>query len=243
MRILLVDDEPRLLASLRKGLIAEGHSIEVAEDGELGLRLAESSMFDAIVLDIMLPKLNGFVVCARLRAAGNWTPILMLTAKDGEHDIAEALDTGADDYLTKPFSMVVLVARLRALARRGAPERPTLLVVDDLVVDPARRHCTRGTTDIALTPKEFAVLEYLMRRHGEVVTKPEIIAQAWGADYDGDSNIIEVYVANLRKKIDAPFSTSNLRTVRSVGYEIASDIADRRPSTPPSGPEGTLTRS
>lgn len=230
MRILLVDDEPRLLASLRKSLVAEGHDVEVAEDGERGLRLAESSEFDAIVLDIMLPKLNGFVVCARLRAAGNWTPILMLTAKDGEHDIAEALDTGADDYLTKPFSMVVLVARLRALARRGATQRPSQLVVDDLVLDPARRHCSRGTTDLALTRKEFAVLEFLMRRQGEVLARTEILAQAWGADYDGDSNIVEVYVANLRKKIDAPFRTSNLRTVRGVGYEIASDIADRLPA-------------
>ena len=232
VRVLVVDDERRLLGSVRKGLIGEGHDVEVAGDGEAGLRLAEGSTFDAIVLDIMLPKLNGFVVCERLRAAGNWTPILMLTAKDGDHDIAEALDTGADDYLTKPFSMVVLVARLRALSRRGVTVRPTLLRVDELVVDPARRCCTRGPGEIALTPKEFAVLEYLMRRQGEVGSKREIIGQVWNADYDGDPNIVEVYVSNLRRKVDAPFGTSNLRTIRGVGYEVASDLADAEGPSP-----------
>ncbi len=229
MKVLLVEDERRLAASLRKGLVAEGHLVEVASDGEQGLWMASSSAFDAIVLDIMLPKLNGFQVCEQLRTAGNWTPILMLTAKDGEHDIAEALDTGADDYLTKPFSQVVLLARLRALTRRGATERPSVMSVDDLVVDPARRRCRRGTVDIALTPKEFTVLEYLLRRQGEAVTKAEILGHGWDFAYDGDPNIVEVYVSNLRRKIDAPFQTSNLRTVWGVGYEIVSATTDGPP--------------
>lgn len=226
MKVLLVEDERRLAASLRKGLVAEGHTVEVANDGEQGLWLAQNAPFDAIVLDIMLPKLNGFQVCEKLRTAGNWTPILMLTAKDGEHDIAEALDTGADDYLTKPFSQVVLLARLRALTRRSASERPALMKVDDLVVDPARRRCRRGTVDVTLTPKEFTVLEYLMRRHGEAVTKAEILAHAWDFAYDGDPNIVEVYVSNLRRKIDAPFGCTNLRTVWGVGYEVISAGVD-----------------
>ncbi len=223
MKVLLVEDEARLASSLRRGLVADGHLVEIAADGEQGLWLASSTPFDAIVLDIMLPKLNGFQVCARLRQAGVWTPILMLTAKDGEHDIAEALDTGADDYLTKPFSLVELGARLRALTRRGAVERPALLRVDALVVDPARRRCRRGEVDIALSPKEFAVLEFLMRRQGEAVSKADILGHAWDFAYDGDPNIVEVYVSNLRRKIDAPFGTTNLATVWGVGYEIVSN--------------------
>ena len=229
MRVLLVEDERRLAASLRRGLVAEGHTVEMAADGEQGLWLAQNTTFDAIVLDIMLPKLNGFAVCERLRAADNWTPILMLTAKDGEHDIAEALDAGADDYLTKPFSQVVLLARLRALTRRNTTERPALLSVDDLVIDPARRRCRRGSVDIALTPKEYTVLEYLIRRQGEAVSKAEILAHGWDFAYDGDPNIIEVYVSNLRRKIDAPFGCTNLRTVWGVGYEIVSALVDRTP--------------
>ena len=227
MKLLLVEDERRLAASLRKGLIAEGHTVDVANDGEQGLWLAQSTPFDAIILDIMLPKLNGYQVCEKLRSAGNWTPILMLTAKDGEHDIAEALDTGADDYLTKPFSQVVLLARLRALTRRGAMERPTVLSVDDLVLDPARRRCHRGDVEISLSPKEFTVLEYLLRRQGEAVTKSDILGHGWDFAYDGDPNIVEVYVSNLRRKVDAPFHTSNLRTVWGVGYEIAPASSDR----------------
>ncbi len=224
MKVLLVEDEPRLAVSLRKGLLAEGHSVEIASDGEQGLWMATNTPFDAVVLDIMLPKLNGFQVCAKLRESGVWTPILMLTAKDGEHDIAEALDLGADDYLTKPFSLVELAARLRALARRGAAERPVMLTVDDLTIDPARHRCCRGSVEILLTPKEYTVLEYLLRRRGEVVSKPEILAHAWDFAYDGDPNIVEVYVSNIRRKIDAPFSTSNLRTVWGVGYEIVAAI-------------------
>ena len=220
MKVLLVEDEPRLAVSLRKGLVAEGHSVHIASDGEQGLWMGQSTPFDAIVLDIMLPKLNGFQVCAKLRETGVWTPILMLTAKDGEHDVAEALDLGADDYLTKPFSLVELAARLRALTRRGASERPVMLSVDDLTIDPARRRCSRGGVDISLTPKEYTVLEYLVRRQGEAVTKPEILAHGWDFAYDGDPNIVEVYVSNIRRKIDTPFLTSNLQTVWGVGYEI-----------------------
>jgi DNA-binding response OmpR family regulator len=222
MKVLVVEDELRLAASLRKSLTAEGYVVELAGDGETGLWRASNDTFDAIVLDIMLPKRNGFSVCAELRKAGVWTPILMLTAKDGEHDIAEALDTGADDYLTKPFSMVVLTARLRALTRRGAQERPALVTVDDLVLDPARRLCQRGDTDIPLTPKEFIILELLMRRAGQVTSKAEILAHAWDFAYDGDSNIVEVFVSGLRKKVDTAFGRQNLRTVWGVGYELAS---------------------
>ena len=223
MKVLVVEDERRLAASLRKGLMADGYVVEVANDGEQGLWLAQSQEFDAIVLDIMLPKRNGFEVCAELRNTGNWTPILMLTAKDGEHDIAEALDTGADDYLTKPFSLVVLAARLRALTRRGGRERPALLTVDDLVLDPARRRCNRGESEIALTPKEFTILEFLMRRAGEAVSKADIVAHAWDFAYDGDPNIVEVYVSSLRKKIDTAFGRKNLATVWGIGYEMTTD--------------------
>jgi DNA-binding response OmpR family regulator len=222
MKVLVVEDEVRLAASLRKGLTAEGYLVEVANDGEMGLWRASNESFDAIILDIMLPKRNGFSVCAELRKTGIWTPILMLTAKEGEHDIAEALDTGADDYLTKPFSMVVLTARLRALTRRGIQERPASLRVDDLVLDPARRLCQRGDMVIQLTPKEFIILELLMRRAGQVTSKAEILAHAWDFAYDGDSNIVEVFVSGLRKKIDTAFGTQNLRTVWGVGYELAS---------------------
>ena len=225
MKILVVEDEARLAASLRKGLIADGYTVEIAGDGEQGLWMAQSQRFDAIVLDIMLPKLNGYAVCAALRSEENWTPILMLTAKDGEHDIAEALDTGADDYLTKPFSLVVLTARLRALVRRGSTERPATLSVGDLSLDPSRRRCERRGTSISLTPKEFNVLELLIRRTGQAVTKSEILSHAWDFAYDGDPNIVEVYVSNLRKKIDAPFGVQSLKTVWGVGYEMTTNDA------------------
>ncbi len=203
--------------------MAEGHVVEVANDGEQGLWMAQNNSFDAIVLDIMLPKRNGYDVCSTLRREGNWTPILMLTAKDGEHDIAEALDTGADDYLTKPFSLVVLSARLRALGRRGGTERPIVLNVDDLTLDPGRRRCERAGTAIALTPKEFNIVEFMMRRTGQVVTKADILGHAWDFAYDGDPNIVEVYVSSIRKKIDAAFGRHNLKTVWGVGYEISAN--------------------
>ena len=222
MKILVVEDEPRLAVSLRKGLTADGYSVEIAGDGEQGLWMARQHAFDAILLDIMLPKLNGYAVCAALRGDENWTPIVMLTAKDGEHDIAEALDTGADDYLVKPFSLVVLTARLRALTRRGANERPAILAVDDLTLDVSRRRCQRGNVLVALTPKEFNVLELLMRRAGRAVSKTEILSHAWDFAYDGDPNIVEVYISSIRRKIDAPFGIQSLQTIWGIGYEMTS---------------------
>lgn len=223
MRILVVEDDKRLAAVLRRGLEAEGFAVDSALDGEQGLWLATEQPYDAIVLDIMLPKLNGYQICARLRESGIWTPILMLTAKGGELDEAEALDTGADDYLTKPFSFVVLVARLRALLRRGAAPRPTTLVVGDIEVDPATRTCNRRDTAIDLTAKEFAIVEYLARRRGEVVSKTELLDHAWDFAFDGDPRIIEVHISNIRRKLDRPFRTRNLRTVRGSGYRLVPD--------------------
>jgi len=221
VRVLVVEDEARLAAALRRGLEAEGFSVDVAARGDDGLWLAEEQEFDVIVLDLMLPGLNGFEVCARLRQAGMWAPILMLTAKDGELDEAEALDTGADDYLTKPFNFVVLLARIRALLRRGARPRPVLLAVGDLVLDPARHACWRGDTAVDLTAREFALLEYLMRRPGEVVSKSEILDHVWDSAFAGDVNVVEVHVSALRRKMDAPFGRRMIETIRGVGYLLA----------------------
>ncbi len=220
MRILVVDDEPRLAAALKRGLVAEGFAVDTADNGDDGLWMASEHPYDAIVLDIMLPGINGYQVCRQLREAGVWTPILMLTAKDGEWDEAEALDLGADDYLSKPFSFLVLLAHLRALIRRGAPERPVRLEVGDLEIDPVARTCRRGEVDITLTSREFAVLEYLMRRRGEVVTKSDIVANVWDAHFDGDLNVVEVHISALRRKIDAPFDTRTIHTVRGAGYRL-----------------------
>ncbi len=220
VRILVVDDEVRLAELLRSGLTREGFAVDLAHDGHEGLWMATQQPYDVIVLDVMLPSLHGYGVCAKLRESGSWTPILMLTAKDGEYDEAEALDTGADDYLTKPFSFVVLLARLRALVRRGARERPAALVVGDLRVDPAGLRCSRGDVRIPLTPKEFAVLHCLARHAGEVVTKSELLSRAWDFSYDGDSNVVEVCISALRRKIDRPFGRTTLRTVRGAGYRL-----------------------
>jgi two-component system OmpR family response regulator len=220
MRILVVDDEPRLAVAVKRGLEAEGFAVDVAATGDEGLWMATEVAYDAIVLDIMLPGISGYTVCARLREAGVWTPILMLTAKNGEYDEAEALDTGADGYLSKPFSFVVLVAHIRALLRRGATERPAKLSVGDLVLDPATRSCIRGDMAIDLTAKEFSVLEFLMRSKGDVVTKSQIVEHVWDAAYDGDLNVVEVHVSALRRKIDAPFGTDTIRTVRGAGYQM-----------------------
>ncbi|GAA3079299.1 response regulator transcription factor [Streptosporangium carneum] len=220
MRMLLVEDEKRLADLLKGGLAAEGFAVDVAHDGRDGLWMASENAYDVIVLDVMLPRMNGYTVCARLRDAENWTPILMLTAKDGVHDEAEALDTGADDFLSKPFSYVVLLARLRALTRRGGRARPVSIVVGDLAVDPAGLRCRRGEVEISLTPKEFAVLHGLARRAGEVVSKSELLAQAWDFAYDGDPNIVEVYISALRRKIDSPFGRTSLVTVRGAGYRL-----------------------
>ncbi len=222
MKILVIEDDLRLAESLRRGLVAEGHVPEFSIEGNDGFWRASSKQFDAIILDIMLPKRNGYSVCAALRKAEIWTPILMLTAKIGEYDIAEALDTGADDYLTKPFSFVVLNARLRAITRRSSSERPVLLRVDDLTLDPASRKCDRNGVDIPLTRKEFAILELLFRNEGQVTSKNEIMVQAWDFAHSGDSNVVEVFVSRLRRKIDTAFGAQNLRTIWGVGYELSS---------------------
>ena len=223
MRVLVVEDERRLAAGLRRGLEAEGFSVDVARDGTDGLWMAHEQPFDAIVLDIMLPGIDGYRICATLRDEGNWTPILMLTAKDGEWDEVEALDTGADDYLTKPFSHAVLVARLRALLRRGARERPAVLVAGDLRLDPAAHAVWRGDTAVELTPRELALLEYLMRRRGEVLGKREILDHVWDYDFEGDPNIVEVYIRRLRDKVDRPFGRGAIQTLRGHGYRLAAD--------------------
>ncbi len=220
VRVLLVEDEARLAGMLRRGLVAEGHAVDFAGDGEAGLRAAIRRTYDVVVLDIMLPKLSGYRVLQRMREAQIWTPVLILTAKDGEYDEADAFDLGADDYLTKPFSFVVLLARLRALVRRGAPRRPSVLNAGDLHLDPARRRVWRGSTEVTLTPREFGVLEYLMRRAGEVVTKTEIIHAVWDPHYDGDLNVVEVYVGYLRRKIDHPFRRRSIETLRGAGYRL-----------------------
>ena len=223
MRVLVIDDEKPLAAAVKRGLEGNGFSVDVAHDGDEGLWLAREASYDAIILDLMLPGRNGYEVCAELRAAGTWTPILMLTAKTGEYDEAEALDTGADDFLSKPFSFVVLLARLRALLRRPGRPRPSVLAVGDLTLDPAEHRCRRGDTEIALTSREFAVLECLMRRPGEVLSKATILEHVWDFAFEGDPNIVEVYIGYLRRKIDDPFDRHTIETVRGVGYRLATD--------------------
>ena len=223
MRILVVEDEKRLAAGLKKGLEAEGYAADVALDGTDGLWMARERTYDAIVLDLMLPGTNGYKVCATLRDEGVWTPILMLTAKDGYLDEAEALDTGADDFLTKPFSFVVLLARLRALLRRGASERPAVMEVGDLRLDPAARRVFRGEQEVTLTAREVALLEYLLRHRGEVVSKRDILDHVWDYDFEGDPNIVEVYIRHLRNKLDRPFGRRAIETMRGAGYRLAAD--------------------
>jgi DNA-binding response OmpR family regulator len=222
MRLLVVEDEERLAISLKRGLEQDGFSVDVAFDGIEGKWLATENTYDAIVLDIMLPGLNGYRLCQELRDEGNWTPILMLTAKSGDLDETEALDTGADDFLRKPFSHVVLVARLRALLRRGRPERPVILEAGDLRLDPTIRRATRDGTEIELSAREFAVLEYLITHADQVVSKRDILHHVWSHDVDSDPNIVEVYVRHLRKKIDIPFDVESIQTVRGTGYRLTS---------------------
>ena len=223
VRVLVVEDEERLAAGLRTGLEAEGFAVDVALDGLTALSMARGHPYDAIVLDLMLPGMNGFKVCASLREESIWTPVLMLTAKAGEWDEVEALDTGADDYLTKPFSYPVLVARLRALVRRGDRERPAVLAAGDLRLDPATRRVRRGDTDIELTAREVALLEYLLRRRGEVVSKSDVLDHVWDDEFEGDHNIVEVYVRRLRLKIDRPFGRDSIETLRGAGYRLDAD--------------------
>ncbi|SDU80296.1 DNA-binding response regulator, OmpR family, contains REC and winged-helix (wHTH) domain [Microlunatus sagamiharensis] len=216
MRLLLVDDEPGLRSALRKGLGADGFAVDVAADGAEGLALASSETYDAVVLDVMLPRLSGYEVVRRLRAADNWVPVLMLSAKDGEHDQADALDDGADDYLTKPFSYVVLLARLRALLRRGAAARPTVLEVGQVRLDPASHEVTVAGEPVELTSREFALLEYLARHAGRVLTKTELLDHVWEAAAETAPNAVEVYVGYVRRKIGA----ERLVTVRGAGYRL-----------------------
>jgi DNA-binding response OmpR family regulator len=223
MRALVVEDERRLAAAIARGLAADHFSVHVAHDGAEGLWRARTETYDVIILDLMLPKLSGYELLRRLRAAEIWTPVLVLTAKDGEYDEADALDFGADDYLVKPFSYVVLVAHLRALLRRAAPARPAVLTVGDLELDPARRSCSRAGQGIKLTAREFGLLEFLMRHRDDVVTKTQILTHVWDENFDGDVNIVEVYIGYLRRKIDVPFGRASIETVRGAGYRLHSD--------------------
>jgi two-component system OmpR family response regulator len=223
VRVLLVEDEVRLAEALARGLGAEGFEVDVVHDGLVGLERARAGGHAVVVLDILLPGMNGFQVCRTLRADGVRTPILMLTAKSGEYDEAEALDTGADDFLSKPFSYVVLVARLRALARRGTATRAPVLTVGDLVLDPGTRDCARDGAPVTLTARELGVLEHLMRRSPDVVSKGELLDAVWGAGFEGDPNVVEVYVGYLRRKVDEPFGRRSLVTVRGAGYRLIDD--------------------
>ena len=223
MRVLVVEDEKQLAIAVKKGLEAEGFAVDVALTGTDGLWMARENDYDLHILDIMLPGVNGYQICATLRDEGVWTPILMLTAKDGEFDEAEALDSGADDYLTKPFSYVVLLARLRALLRRGVRERPAVLESGSLRLDPATRRCWRSEREVALTAREVSLLEFLLRHENEVVSKREILDHVWDYEFEGSPNIVEVYVKHLRNKIDRPFGLDTIHTVRGSGYRLASD--------------------
>lgn len=235
MRVLLVEDERQLAESVRRGLTAQGFVVEVAHDGVDGQWLATEHAYDVLVLDIMLPGRNGYDVLRNLRAQKVWTPTLMLTAKDGEYDQTDAFELGADDYLTKPFSFPVLVARLRALVRRGAPPRPVVLEVGDLRLDPNTRQVSRGGAPISLTAKEFAVLHVLMRAGGDVVAKSAIRENVWDPAFDGSENIVEVYIGYLRRKIDDAFGVVSLETVRGAGYRIvpATSVSGAPSSTSP----------
>ncbi|MDH6110493.1 two-component system OmpR family response regulator [Kitasatospora sp. MAP12-15] len=223
MHLLMVEDEERLAQSLSQGLRAEGYAVDVTGDGLSGLELARSGSYAAIVLDLMLPGMNGFRVCEELRRDENPVPILMLTAKNGEYDEAEALDCGADDFLSKPFSYVVLTARLRALLRRGGAARPAVLTAGNLRIDPAARRCVAGETVIKLTNKEFGVLECLLRRPDQAVPKSEILDAVWDSAFRGDVNIVEVYIAALRRKLHTAAADCVIETVRGIGYRVVSD--------------------
>ncbi|MCW2809630.1 MAG: putative two-component system response regulator [Friedmanniella sp.] len=223
MRILLVEDETALAQTIKEGLVAEGFVVDIEADGVSGLWAAGEFPYDVIVLDIMLPRLNGYDVLKKLRERKIWTPVLMLTAKDGEYDQTDAFDLGADDYLTKPFNFMILLARLRALVRRGAPERPVVLTAGSLVLDPSRRLVERRGVPIPLTAREYGLLLYLMRHTGDVVSKAQILENVWDSAYSGGENVVEVYIGYLRKKLDAPFGVQTLHTVRGLGYRLDAD--------------------
>lgn len=225
MRILVVEDEVGIAEALQRGFTADGFAVDVAADGVDGLWLAQNNPYAAIILDIMLPEMNGYRVCQTLRDEGNWTPIIMLTAKDGEYDEMEGLDTGADDYVTKPFNYQVLLSRVRALIRRSSArgEVSEKLTVGDLSLDPAARRCWRGEVEVELSPKAFAVLEYLMTQKGLVVSKEQILSSVWDHAFEGDPNIVEVYVSRIRTAIDTSMDRSSLQTVRGVGYRLVDE--------------------
>jgi two-component system OmpR family response regulator len=225
MRVLIVEDELKMAGLVRRGLVEEGHAADVTGSGEDAVWMAQAHPYDAIVLDVMLPGLTGFETCRRLRNEGVWTPVLMLTARDGVQDRVAGLDAGADDYLTKPFSFAELLARLRALVRRGGVERPTEVCVGSLRLDPAARRAWRGEHELSLSPKEFALLETFMRRPGQVLTRVQLLEHAWDFAYENRSNVVDVYVRYLRDKIDRPFGASSLETVRGVGYRLREDDA------------------
>ncbi|MBA3719874.1 MAG: response regulator transcription factor [Nocardioidaceae bacterium] len=223
MRVLVVEDEAALADGIRRGLEAEGYAVDVTDNGVDGLWMATEHAYGAIVLDVMLPGKNGYAVCAELRQAEVWTPVLILTARDGERDETHALDTGADDFLAKPFSFAVLTARLRALVRRGATERPTVLEAGDLRLDPGARRVWRDGVEVELTARETSLLEFLLRRKGEAVTKTNVLDNVWDDRFEGDPNIVEVYVRRLRNKLDRPFGRESITTVRGVGYRLEPD--------------------
>jgi two-component system OmpR family response regulator len=229
MRILVVEDELKMAGLLKRGLEEEGYAVDVTRTGGDAVWAATENPYDTIVLDVMLPDVDGFEVCRRIRAGGGWAPVLMLTARDAVQDRVAGLDSGADDYLTKPFSFSELLARLRALLRRGSHERPAVLLVGDLSLDPAARRVTRADVAVDLTAKEFALLECFMRRPGEVLTRTRILEHVWDFGYDGDSNVVDVYVRYLREKVDRPFGRDSIETVRGSGYrlrELADVVAD-----------------
>jgi two-component system, OmpR family, response regulator len=221
--VLVVEDDARMAAAIRRGLRFEGLVVDIAPGGEDALRMAGATEYDAVVLDVMMPGLDGFETCRRLRAGGNWTPVLMLTARDAVEDRVRGLDGGADDYLTKPFSLAELMARLRALSRRGPVERPVVLEVGDLRLDPATREVHRGDVEIELSAREFGLLETFMRRPGQVFTQLQLLESAWDMGYEQRSNVVEVYVRYLREKIDRPFGVESIETVRGVGYRLRKD--------------------
>jgi two-component system OmpR family response regulator len=228
VRVLVVEDEPKMAGLIRRGLREEGLTVDVAGRGEDALWMAGGSEYDAIVLDVMLPGIDGFESCRRLRAEGVWTPVLMLTARDAVDDRVAGLDSGADDYLVKPFSFAELLARLRALARRGGVERPTVIEVGDLRLDPATRRVWRAGEEVGLSTKEFALLETFMRRPGQVLSRLQLLEHAWEYDYENRSNVVDVYIRYLREKIDRPFEADSIETVRGVGYRLR-DPAEARP--------------
>ena len=225
--MLVVEDDVRMAAAIRRGLRFERLVVDVAGGGEEALRLVRATDYDAIVLDVMMPGLDGFETCKQLRANGVWIPVLMLTARDAVEDRVRGLDGGADDYLTKPFSLAELTARLRALARRGPVERPAVLEVGDLRLDPASREVRRGDTEIGLSAREFALLETFMRRPGQVLTQMQLLESAWDLGFEQRSNVVEVYVGYLREKIDRPFGVSSIETVRGAGYRLRKDAGKR----------------